>query len=181
MELSKRWWRTQHTLRDCQFRRVPCRCRGAQRWISSALFLMRFATAVVTPVRAPASTSDCTIQSRSVCATQPIFGAIDLTPPIARETPRGAPAPSGQFTQEPQARSSMMSSCRRLFKSWRLRKIRCGSSMRSNSRRSETSASLVFARSGSGGRTRSTHGRASQGRRIDGGSSRLRIQLLRRW
>ena len=39
--------------------------------------LMRLASAVLTPGRPPASTSDCLTHSSSVCGTQPSFGAID--------------------------------------------------------------------------------------------------------
>lgn len=65
-----------------------CRPRFSLRTISfarrSSLFsrssvLMRCASTVVIPGRAPASTSARLTHSSSVCGTQPIFGAIDST------------------------------------------------------------------------------------------------------
>jgi hypothetical protein len=40
---------------------------------------MRWVLSVVTPLRAPESTSACLTHSSKVCGAQPIFGAIDAT------------------------------------------------------------------------------------------------------
>ncbi|SEK05118.1 hypothetical protein SAMN03159494_04646 [Achromobacter sp. NFACC18-2] len=75
--------------------------------------LIRSRSLVVTPSRCPLSTSWRLTQVSSVCAEQPILGAIDSTPPTAMDTRCDDPAPGAL-----RARALPGKTCSRCSCSW---------------------------------------------------------------